>query len=435
MTIARAESLGSPLVVVVLALAGAVILLSFAPWTLFLSWAALAPFLQAYGSHGSLGHPLGLALYQAPPLVFLLYVATRSDRHGDFGFVDVLPMAFLLYVYGSLLVTSEPSTTLIRNVYFTIGIGVILYYFFAFGPVESVTPLRLAKLLLILSTIEAVMSIVDGLTGWNLWNDKYSTSATAVRRSLATLGSPAVLGAFIGMGVVLALSVLVWGGPGALRRIAAANIALGLPGLFFTYTRGPIVATIVAGTLVLISRARGRVLALVSVAAVAAVVLASWGRITHSHVYADRVTRGNTVEIRAELDRWSWKLAVRRPVFGWGYGSFDRVVRSSDLASSTIARKDVIPNTSHNTFLTILVEYGFLGLALLAIPWIVIAGRGVRQAVRSRDARWMLVGTVAALLTYVLAANAIDYRFFSFVPAVAWLLLGFLRRQQRTVKA
>ena len=391
--------------------------------------------LQAYGSHGSLGHPLGLALYQAPPLVFLLYVATRSNRHGDFGFVDVLPMAFLLYVYGSLFVTSEPSTTLIRNVYFTIGIGVILYYFFAFGPVETVTPVRLAKLLLILSTIEAVMSIVDGLTGWNLWNDKYSTSATAVRRSLATLGSPAVLGAFIGMGVVLALSVLVWGGPVALRRIAAANIALGLPGLFFTYTRGPIIATIVAGTLVLISRARGRVLHTRQRRR------RRRGRrrfLGPNHPLArvrgpgySRKYRGDPRGARPMV------LEACRSTTGlrWGYGSFDRVVRSSDLASSTIARKDVIPNTSHNTFLTILVEYGFLGLALLAIPWIVIAGRGVRQAVRSRDARWMLVGTVAALLTYVLAANAIDYRFFSFVPAVAWLLLGFLRRQQRTVKA
>ena len=135
------------------------------------------------------------------------------------------------------------------------------------------------------------------------------------------------------------------------------------------------------------------------------------------------------MEIRAQLDRWSWKLALRRPVFGWGYDSFDRVVRSSDLQSNTIARKDVTPNTSHNTFLTILVQYGFLGLAVFAIPWIVVCGRGVRDAIRRRDARW---------IPYIEAANdadLIDYRFFSFIPAVAWVLLGFLRRQQQTVEA
>ena len=121
--------------------------------------------------------------------------------------VDVLPLAYFLFVLGSLMLTADPSSKTIKNLYMTVGIGVILYYFVALGPGGSVSLETLIALLLALATLEALMSIVDGLTGWNLWHDVYAPEG--IRRSVATLGSPAALGTFIGMGVVLAASILV----------------------------------------------------------------------------------------------------------------------------------------------------------------------------------------------------------------------------------
>ena len=62
---------------------------------------------------------------------------------------------------------------------------------------------------------------------------------------------PPGLGTFIGMGVVLAVSILVWNGPNPIHRLAVVTIVVGLPGLFFTYTRGlrSSAATIVAVSL------------------------------------------------------------------------------------------------------------------------------------------------------------------------------------------
>src|SRR5213078_341551 len=100
-----------------------------------------------------------------------------------------------------------------------------------FGPVQSLAPRRAAKVLLALAMLEALMSIVDGLTGWNLWHD--TAWQHEARRAVATLGDPAALGTFIGMGIVLALGVLVWSGPRQLRPLAVGTVAVGLPGLFF----------------------------------------------------------------------------------------------------------------------------------------------------------------------------------------------------------
>jgi O-antigen ligase len=250
---------------------------------------------------------------------------------------------------------------------------------------------------------------------------------------VATLASPATLGAFIGMGIVLALSVLVWAGPVRLRRLAFATILAGFPGLFFTYTRGPMLATIIAASFVLASRTGTRLFAFGLLLVTVAVVAIFWGRITSSTVYRDRLTQANTVQIRTELERWSLKLARERPVFGWGYGSFDRVVSETDLGTGNLSRSKVVTSTSHNTFLTILVELGSVGFALFALPWLLIIWRALVGARRSPEARWLLLGAVGALGVYAFAASAVDFRFFSFVPAVAWMLLGILRRHERAL--
>jgi O-antigen ligase len=436
--IARSGSLSTPPVLAVLALAGAVILLSFRPEALLVSWLALAPFLQEFGSHFAIGHPLGLALYRAPPLVFLFWTLSAPTRMRPFGvarrlgFVDALPAAYFLFVLGSMSVTGQVSATSLRHVYLSAGIGVILYYFVAFGPLRSLAPSRLVGVLIALALLEALMSIIDGLTGWNLWHDtSWQRGNTA--RAVATLGDPASLGTFIGMGIVLALCVLVWNGPPHLRRLAVGTVAVGLPGLFFTYTRGPIVATIIVASLVLLSRLRTRLLAVCVLALMIVVITASWSRLTSSALYQDRVTRANTVEIRVELQRWSLKLAEERPLFGWGYDSFDRVLRAADFGSGNLPRSEVVSSTSHNTFLTILVEYGSIGLALFVLPWLVIGRRALAGALRFPDGRWLLLGCVAALVLYVFGASGIDFRFYSFVPAVPWLLLGLLRRHLSSV--
>jgi O-antigen ligase len=446
--VGRSSSPSSPPLLALLAIAGAIILLSISPTVVFLAWLALAPLLQNSASHTAIGDPLQLALYLAPPLIFLLWILASSRSRASF--IDFVPIAYFLLLLGSMFVTSDVTVRALRDLYGASAIGIIVYYLVAFGPLRSNVRVRVVAVVLALATIEALMSIVDGLTGWNLWHDTgWQGSGVAVSRAVATLALPGVLGSFIGIGVLLAIALLVWQGPRQLRRLAVVTIVVGFPGMYFTLTRGPIVAIIAVGFLILVTRPGTRVLAFVSLVLATAILGSTWSRISDSTLYRERAARANTVEIRLQLERLSLQLAEKRPILGWGYGSFDRVKHLGNLGDlgsgsasrnlrslgpESVSRGEVLGSTSHNTFLTVLVEEGAIGLGLLLVPWLVICWRSLGDIVRHPDARWFLVGSLAVVAGNTIAQTTYDARFFSLVPALTWLFLGLLRRYQLDVR-
>ena len=65
------------------------------------------------------------------------------------------------------------------------------------------------------------------------------------------------------------------------------------------------------------------------------------------------------------IQDWSLKLAKQKPVLGFGYDSFDRVKNSANFTAGALPVSLGLDSTSHNTFLTVLVQYGGVGLLLL----------------------------------------------------------------------
>jgi O-antigen ligase len=431
--IARSSSLSSPPLLALLAIAGVTILLSIPPTVVFIGWLAFAPLLQNAASSTAVGNALQFALYLFPTLVFVLWILASRRLH-ELSFIDFVPLAYLLFLLGSMLLTSNVTVRALRDLYQVNAIGIMVYYLVAFGPLRANVRERVVAVVMTLATIEALMSIVDGLTGWHLWHDAGYPGPP--RRAVATFFEPGVLGTFIGIGIVLAIAVLVWQGPRQLRRLAMVTIVVGLPGLFFTLTRGPIVATVGVGFLVLLTRPGGRLLAFATLLLATAILGVTWSRISGSTLYSERAANASTVEIRLELQRVSLQLVEKRPIFGWGYHSFDRVKELANTPSGRISRNEVLSSTSHNAFLTILVEQGVLGLALLLVPWLVIGLRSLGDIARRRypDAAWFLVGSLAAVGVNAISANTYDWRFFSLVPALTWVFLGILRRHQLTAR-
>jgi O-antigen ligase len=432
-SIARGEKL---MLVPLLVVAGGAVVFSLRPESLFLGWFFLAPLLQNSADQSPLGHQLVTALYLAPSLGLLVWTFAERDPRLSPTFIDALPVAYLLCIIASFALTAAdvrgPTGVSLRGIYKSVGIGIIGYYFLAFGPGRRITSTRFARTILNTGIVVAVMGILDGVVGWNLWNDTGWHSG--IRRAVGTLANPAVFGAFVGMCLAVAFGILVWRGPPRLRREAWTMLAVGLPAVFLTFTRGPILATAVAVIVITASRSGTRLLA-AGVSVVAAVVLiASWDHIQTTNVYQQRVVgvrAARNVEARVLLQDWSFKLAEARPLFGWGYNSFDRVKNAEGLSSGNIPVTFGLQNTSHNTWLTILVEYGGVGLLLIVIPWVMISWRSLKALILRPETRWFLTGALGALSVYVITASTADMRFFSFLPAVPWMLLGFLRRHQR----
>ena len=95
---------------------------------------------------------------------------------------------------------------------------------------------------------------------------------------------------------------------------------------------------------------------------------------------------------RQALQTMSFELAKQKPVLGWGFGSFERAnatVEPPHIAGLLI--DGAASAISHNTFLTVLVELGGLGLLLLFVPFIVI----VTKASRARHRRPRTAGSSA----------------------------------------
>jgi O-antigen ligase len=434
--VGTAEPHSSPgrLIIPILALSGAVIALSLRVEFVFLGWLFAAPLLQASADAKPVGHVLVLAFYVAPPLLLLTWTLTKRGQGTRHSALDVLPAVYAAYVVGSLVLTTSNLSSNVfgtaKAVWVTMGIGVVLYYFAAFGPLGTLRLVAIVRAFLLTVVLQEGMAIVDGLTGWNLWGD--TGWRAGVARAVSTLENPGVLGTYVGMGMAIALSVLVWRGPPSLRRLSTVVFVLGLPALFLTFTRGPIIAVVAVGAIIAMTRSETRLVALGTLAVATVLIVASWGDITGTTVYRDRVANRSNVQARVLIQDWSIKLAQEKPLFGWGYGSFDRVKneKAATFASHGIPVVYGTSNTSHSTYLTVLVEYGGVGLLLGLAPLLLISWRGANRARVQPDARWLLTGLVGAVVVYAVSASTLDMRFFSLVPSLPWLFLGFLRRHE-----
>ena len=399
------------------------------PESLFVGWLFAAPFLQTPLEEG-VGKLLNQAVYLVPPLLLIGVALTRRSRV-RLAPLDALPALFLFYVFVSaLLISSEPSSIggLARPVYVTAGLGIVAYYFLVLGPISRDIGARVAGALIWSGLVISAMVLVEGFTGWNLWNDR-SLQADEIVRAVATLANPAVLGTFLGFGFILALAILLWKGPAHLLWPSRALLVIAIPALFFTYTRGPILAIAVVGVTMVFVANRARWPSLIVLILVAGSLYGMWDRISATTIYENRLSVSDTAETRLLIQEWSFRLIEQEPVVGTGFGSFDRVKNETEFASfRNIPEIYGRANTSHNSFLTILVELGFLGLVLLLLPWAVLGWRAVKMALARPDLRWILGGVVAILVIYVISASTFDARFFSLVPALPWIAVGIGRR-------
>jgi O-antigen ligase len=150
-------------------------------------------------------------------------------------------------------------------------------------------------------------------------------------------------------------------------------------------------------------------------------------RLESSSVYQSRVANAGTIQTRVLIQNWSLDLASEKPILGWGYGSFDRVKNASRLPAGTFDAKAGLANTSHDTFLTILVELGGVGLLLYLTPLLLIFLGIVRGARERVD--WEVAALIGTVVVYFASAFTFDMRFFSFVPALPWIAAGLARRK------
>jgi O-antigen ligase len=302
----------------------------------FLVWLFLAPYFQSFGrrSEAPVASAAKIGIYFAPPLVFAAWAALRMRRSRQMSFgsiVDLLPALFVVAAIGTVFLGPSryggyDRVDLLQQLYLSVVVGVLCFYVCLLAPFRGSVMKRAAEVILATSLVVSLMALIEKVSNWNLWHYTY-WHTLSVPRVTGPLLSPAALGTFLGMAIVIAVAALLWPGP-IRRELALAVIALGIPAILLTYQRASVLAVLAVVLAVLAVKPRVRLVVAGAVALGLVVLAAAWGPITHSHVYRSRISDTATVDIRTNVTEAGLRASGDRPFLGWGYGSFD-VVRKS----------------------------------------------------------------------------------------------------------
>jgi O-antigen ligase len=144
--------------------------------------------------------------------------------------------------------------------------------------------------------------------------------------------------------------------------VTLAGLALVVVALFYTYSRGPLIA-LGAGAMLLLFRGR-RVVGM-RPEIVATAIAAYW--FIHSSLgnaaVAGRLGSSATVEIRLALYRMAWNLFKQNPVFGLGIRGFGHA--ASSMLPAVLSGQPW--SAVDNYYLQTLVEGGLVGAIVLAV--------------------------------------------------------------------
>jgi O-antigen ligase len=288
---------------------------------------------------------------------------------------------------------------------------------------------RFAMMLCAAFVVGALISVVAGL----LPGAPASASGLPAEagRFSGSYGDPNFLAAGLVPAIALTVGLLAVtrrSGARTLLLLAAAILTLGLAA---SGSRGGLVAAAVSGVVALVV-ARGRRLPILVTIAGAMVVVGVWIATTSPGSW-DRVRKFDTGTGRTDLWDVAWRMSEAHPLAGVGLDGYvkesPRFIRQPgvQLPTGTEFTRHLLnePLVAHNTYLQLLAETGFVGLALFAA--LVLASLRAtwlasRSFERQRDppmaslARAALIAQIGALSAAIFISDYYDKRL--------WVLLA-----------
>ena len=273
----------------------------------------------------------------------------------------------------------------------------------------------------------AVLSALVGLGGATAAEEIGPGSETI--RLAGGIGDPNELAAILVPAVVIAAGLLVVTRTLLGRFLLCAAIALIVLALFWTQSRGGLVAMAVTALIApaLAGSARPRLIALI--ASIGALAVTYFALLAPPEQLS-RITSFDAGGGTGRPDLWAISIEMTKdhPVVGVGAGNFVDVEPRYATRDIDLRRVDLIvdtPKGAHNTYLHTLTELGTIGLLLLlaaVTACLTIAFRAVRALERAGErelgllGRAVIVGIVGMLAAFVFISAAHREQL--------WLLLG-----------
>jgi O-antigen ligase len=293
---------------------------------------------------------------------------------------------------------------------------------------------RELKVLIPLMLITTISECVIGLVSWftpgvlpPIWNYRSLGYRTA-----GTFGQPAVYACI----VILFSTVLYHDAmnrkKGLLRTLEILTFALSIACVFFTFTRGAWLAGILV-LLVLLCvypKPTARLIAIVMIIMI--LLSASLLAKEFAYAYARLQETEEGAKARLVLANAGKKMFYARPVFGWGFGNYDRYDwRFLERVNGfTPTEWQIKKGTSHHTYLTILAEMGIVGFAFYTLPviwWLILSAKALPRLPKGGFwSRRLLIVMWIPMIAHIMLAQDLDMRFFYYALTLFWINLGFI---------
>lgn len=125
----------------------------------------------------------------------------------------------------------------------------------------------------------------------------------------------------------------------------------------------------------------------------------------------------------------AFRMFQIKPVFGWGYGNFDRFDRQFQMPTVGDVAGDNKDHASHNFFLSMVAEQGLLGILLFLSPVLYWLGQSIKNFSEfPRDGFWsrkILVILWMEILSHIVVYNFANMRVV-FGLGLWWVTMGLI---------
>jgi O-antigen ligase len=254
--------------------------------------------------------------------------------------------------------------------------------------------------------LASVQGLLQQLTG-EFQTFGAGRGGTSVGRLQGSFGHPNAYGGYLAVLIPLAVAFAVSRAfPTRLRWLGGVTVALAVPALVLSYSRGA-VGALVAGSIIWLAFLRPRL------ALLAALVVAVSALMFAPAAFKDRFSsRETSADVGLRSDIWASAVDIyaEHPLLGVGLNNFDEAYSSLPSTLSTGAQRRLlhqsqilVPPHAQNLYLNVLAEEGIVGLLCLialAIAALVTLYRGCR--VRDPAGRAICMASGAGIMTLAL---------------------------------
>ncbi len=235
-------------------------------------------------------------------------------------------------------------------------------------------------------------------------------------RASGVMGNPAIYGAVLGMGALASLAGFAHAQRKPTKAILALTAGLLLYGVFVSFTRSAWLSALVAIFLAQFF-IKGLWKKTLPVLAISTFLLIwVWQSLPQNDPVKERLLEQGNVVGRFERTIFALKEFEQKPLFGWGSGTLDVLTAKRYPVEGF--------STSHNTFVTMLVDDGVVVTLLfvaLIIAWFRQGFQVIRRSGRNSFERSAAAVFLGCILIYLISGMALELRYFGYINALLWI--------------